>query len=64
MEIKVGDQVAVEFKDPFLKKVLGRPTGVVKVFNDNEDTYGVMISDDEGVETMFWYNPSELSRIV
>ena len=37
-------------------------TGIVKVFDDNENTYGVAIQDKTGEETLFWYNPSELSH--
>jgi len=62
MEIKVGDKVQVNFSDPFLTKVLGKPVGIVKVFDDNENTFGVSIPDSTGEETLFWYNPSELSR--
>ena len=64
MDIKVGDKVQVRFDDPFLDKVLGKPVGIVKSFDDNQDKFGVSISDDLGQETLFWYPQSQLKIFV
>jgi|TARA_R110000824_G_scaffold310252_1_gene497544 hypothetical protein len=64
MDIKVGDKVQVRFDDPFLDKVLGKPVGIVKSFDDNQDKFGVAISDDLGQETLFWYPQSQLKIFV
>tara|TARA_R100000657_G_scaffold14588_1_gene9980 strand:+ start:355 stop:549 length:195 start_codon:yes stop_codon:yes gene_type:complete len=64
MDIKVGDKVQVNYTDPFLEKVLGKPVGIVKVFNDNENTFGVSITDSSGEETLFWYPPAQLTIFV
>ena len=64
MDIKVGDKVQVSFTDPFLEKVLGKPVGIVKVFNDNENTFGVSITDSSGEEALYWYSPAQLKIFV
>ena len=64
MDIKVGDKVQVNFSDPFLEKVLGKPVGIVKVFNDNENTFGVSIADENGEETLYWYPSAQLTIFV